>query len=167
MNLIGITGQKRHGKDTVADYFVKKNYTKLAYADPLKQICAIAFGFSYEQLHGALKEVKDSRWNMTPRVAMQRVGTDLFRNQIDTNIWINNMKHRIEAQNGNVVVNDVRFSNEVKLIRDLGGTIIKVVRPNMPNNDKHITEKPIMDYDIEIINDGTVQDLHNKLKQFG
>lgn len=42
--LLGISGQKRHGKDSVADVLVKDfGFKKVALADPLKQICSKVF----------------------------------------------------------------------------------------------------------------------------
>jgi len=59
-SLIGFLAKKRHGKDTSADYLVKKyNYKKLSFAKPIKDACKILFGFTDEQLYGNLKEVKD------------------------------------------------------------------------------------------------------------
>ena len=39
MSIIGFLAQKYHGKDTAADYLVKKyHYTKIAFAKPLKDL---------------------------------------------------------------------------------------------------------------------------------
>ena len=40
INIIGILGNKRVGKDTVADYLVKNyGFIKYNFADPIKEIC--------------------------------------------------------------------------------------------------------------------------------
>ena len=78
--LIGLTGYKGVGKDTVADYLCAKyGFIRLSFAKPLKDALAIIFGFTDEQLNGSLKEVKDPYWQITPREAAQFVGTELFR----------------------------------------------------------------------------------------
>jgi len=47
INIIGITGYKRHGKDTLGDYLVKYHgYTKIAFADALKEACRNIFDFT-------------------------------------------------------------------------------------------------------------------------
>ena len=81
--VIGITGLKRSGKDTIGGIFVKKyNYTRLAFADPLKNIVKIMFNFNNEQLNGDLKEVEDEYWNVTPRKTMQFMG-DILRTHMN------------------------------------------------------------------------------------
>ena len=66
--IIGILGQKRNGKDTCADYLVEHyNFTKVSFADPIKQILKIMFDFNDEQLYGDKKELIHSKgnWNRT------------------------------------------------------------------------------------------------------
>lgn len=103
--VIGITGLKYNGKDTVSDYLCKKyGYKKITLADPLKEICGTLFGFSHEQLYGSLKEVPDPRWfGLTPRTVFQYLGTDIFRNNMnklhpnfEDNFWILHAKLKIE-----------------------------------------------------------------------
>jgi len=82
--LIGILGNKRHDKDTIADYLVKNyNFNKMSFIDPLKQCCKILFGFDDDQLYGDKKEVLDDYWKVTPRKVLQFIGTDLVRNQMN------------------------------------------------------------------------------------
>ena len=77
--VIGIAGRKYNGKDTIGDYLVKNyGYKKIAYADPIKEICKEMFGFNNEQLYGSLKESNDGFWNVSPRKLMQFIGTELF-----------------------------------------------------------------------------------------
>lgn len=65
--LIGLTGHKSVGKDTVADYLCARyGFTRLSCAKPLKDALATIFGFTDAQLNGALKETKDPYWQMTP-----------------------------------------------------------------------------------------------------
>lgn len=46
MVLIGLTGKKRSGKDTTADYLVEKyGFSKMSFSTPLKDICKILFSF--------------------------------------------------------------------------------------------------------------------------
>lgn len=151
--LIGLIGKKGVGKDTVADYLVEtRGYQKLAYADPLKSACRELFSFSEEQLNGNLKEEIDPYWKVSPRQVFQFVGTELFRNEmkrlipdIENNFWISCMERRLlsllktepliqghkgnEVQKSNIVVSDLRFPNEVELIKKHGGMTIKIIRP--------------------------------------
>ena len=182
--LIGIIGKKGSGKDTFADHLTRKyKFKKMAFADPLKSICSILFNFKKDQLYGDKKEEVDSTWGITPRSALQFVGTDLFRDQmhklipgIDLNIWLENMSVRLKdyyntshIEKRFVVVSDVRFQNEVDLIKDKGGYVIKLERPSLLKgnecNDTHRSESEmdnIQNYDEIIVNDGTKRDLYKK-----
>ena len=175
--IIGVTGLKFNGKDTIANYFCNKyGFTRVAFADPLKTICGTLFGFNYEQLHGSLKETPDTEWfNLTPRKVLQYVGTDLFRTHMvnlhadfGDNFWllcaekiISDIKKKYP--NACIVISDVRFPNECEMIKRLGGVVIRVNRPNInKTTDLHESEQAIskLRVDFEVINGGTVSDLH-------
>lgn len=139
--LIGIIGKKESGKDTVGDYLVKNfEYQKYSFALPLKKVCKELFLLEDNQLtEHKLKEQIDIRWGMSPRQMLQKVGTDLIRNNIDEDFWIKHFKFWYKTNKGNVVVTDCRFQNEVDIIKELGGIIIKINR-NTQRSDKHISE---------------------------
>lgn len=179
MTILGILGKKRHGKDTISNHIISKyNFQSIAYAGPLKEMCRILFGFNDEQLYGNDKEIHDKYWKITPRDAFQYVGTDLIRKQmnglipgIKESFWVECTKISIlkrlnENPSTNIVVTDVRFADEVDLIHELGGYIIKVERPSINSSDEHISEKGIDDinnYDHKIINDSTLEELYKKV----
>ena len=175
MVVIGIIGEKRHGKDTIANYLVKKySFEKKTLAGPLKEICRILFGFNNEQLYGNLKEDIDEYWNVSPRKMYQFIGTDLFRKQftkicpqIKDRFWIEIVKKQIiDSTANNIVLSDIRFPNEVDLVDELNGINIKVVRPSIKSKDLHESETKILsikNYDYIVINNGTINDLHNKI----
>ncbi len=177
--LIGFLAKKRHGKDTCADYLVNQfGFTKIAFADPLKKGVGELFGFSDEQLYGDQKESIDEYWGITPRLAFQYLGTDVFRNDIQkimpniqNQFWVRKFQRTyLEAiakdPNARYVVSDVRFQNEVDIIHELGGTVTKIHRPNIDLIDNHLSETEIdrvKNYDHMIQNDGTIKNLHDKL----
>lgn len=43
------------------------------------------------------------------------------------------------------VITDVRFENEAIRIKELGGYIVEINRPNFFNNDSHISEERLPD----------------------
>lgn len=179
MKLVGFTGRKFHGKDTAAKRLINEGYIHLSFAEPIKQISRILFSFDDEQLYGNRKEEIDERWGITPREVMQFLGTEVFREKIQDlitnigeNFWVRAVENKIsklKAENPDVkiVITDVRFENERDVIRNLGGIVVRVKR-NINNgiNDNHPSEifidKMNVDYDIE--NYGTIEELHNKVK---
>ena len=65
-----------------------------------------------------------------------------------------------------VVITDVRFGNEALWIREQGGVVVYIER-DQPTIEEfgHSSENGLCDNDIDIYvkNDGTIEDLHNKL----
>ena len=62
---------------------------------------------------------------------------------------------------------DIRFQNELYLIKKHSGFVIKVNRPSQINNDQHISEtsiNAITGHDILIRNDSTIDALYNKIR---
>lgn len=176
--LIGVLGRKGSGKDTVSDYILEKfNFEKMILAEPLKNACKELFNFSDEQLYGNLKETIDPQWGVSPRKVLQWLGTDVIRNRINelnpdigNNFWIMLLKIKyLKKLNNNknikVIVSDVRFQNEIDIIHQLGGRVIKLTRPSINNTDAHESEKNIdnLKGDIDIINDGTLDELYKKV----
>lgn len=55
--ILGISGKKRAGKDTLADLFVKKDFEKINLADKLKAICAKVFNIDLEEFYNEHKDL--------------------------------------------------------------------------------------------------------------
>jgi len=173
--MLGILGRKGAGKDSIADYLVSRyDYTKRAFAAPLKAAAQVLFGFTDEQVNGNLKETQTS-WGITPRAVLQWLGTEVFRKRIHELIpgmgedfWVHSTLNREIPKR--LVISDVRFLNEVKGIHERKGRIIKVIRPVLGavQTDPHESEAGIdliQNYDYLVINDGTLEDLYEKIDQ--
>lgn len=179
--LIGITGRKFNGKDTLGTHLISTyDYKRLAFADPLKEGCKQIFDFNDEQLYGSLKETEDDFWHVTPRKVLQYVGTDLFREQLENimphlgkNIWVEATKRKIlnewqKNKHQKIVITDVRFPNEVEMIYDLGGIMIRVERDIVNDDiDVHASEIQISNLEVtyRLKNNGTIKELYNKLDE--
>uniref|UniRef100_A0A6G6ABQ5 Deoxynucleotide monophosphate kinase n=1 Tax=Borely moumouvirus TaxID=2712067 RepID=A0A6G6ABQ5_9VIRU len=198
MVLIGLMGNAGSGKTTFAEYIVKNHgFIEKSFADPLKKACQKLFLFEDHQIYGTQeqKETPDSRWfNCTPRTALQFVGTELFRDNLDRimpglgkDIFIHHFKiwYERELQRNpdvRVVVSDVRFQNEADFIKSLGGTVIKISREPIKKNlfekvssdfvvnqrDTHASEKElqnIKNYDIYVENTGTIDNYYGEITE--
>ena len=86
--IIAICGAKRSGKDVLASHIVNKyGYTRLSFAEPLKHIVKLLFDFNDQQvglIEGSNdeKDTLDERWGISPRKALQFVGTEILQNKI-------------------------------------------------------------------------------------
>lgn len=138
--IIGITGKIGSGKSTISKYIVENyGYTEYAFASPLKEIAKI-FGFTDKQLYGTQEDKleKNEFWGISAREFLQKVGTDLFRENFSKvvprcgkNVWCELFKLHYQTHPGNYIFSDVRFLNEANLIKELGGIIIRVKRSSV------------------------------------
>jgi rhodanese-related sulfurtransferase len=63
---------------------------------------------------------------------MQHWATELLRDQFHPDIWIASLEAKLDQTNGNVVVTDCRFPNEIDAVRSRGGQIVWVRRDPLP-----------------------------------
>lgn len=169
MLLIGLAGRKGHGKDTAAKGLPMCENVKFAGA--LKAMIRTLFeyvGLDAETIEraieGDLKEVPmECLGGKTPRHAMQTLGTEWGRDLIWNNLWANSFELRA-GQFPFVVCTDMRFPNEVALVKSMGGTTIRIVNPyRPPSTDEHPSETAIdtLAVDCVVVNDGTIEELHD------
>lgn len=128
--IVGFAGKKRSGKDTAADAIANRGYKPIAFAAPIKDTCQNVFRFSDDHLDGSKKEEVDDFWGFSPRWAMQMIGTELFRDHIDKNVWVKSLLARIDESNHDRwAVTDVRFPNEVDKLEKAGAEVVYIRRP--------------------------------------
>ena len=142
--IVGICGLIGSGKGTVADILVEQGFTKVSFADKLKDGVATIFGWDRAMLEGDTnksrewREQVDEFWTketgrtITPRIVLQEFGTECMREGFDNGVWVSLLKKYMIDNPGNYVVPDVRFRNEQDMIRELGGKIWQVKRGKDP-----------------------------------
>ena len=131
---------------------------------------------------------------MTVRELLQILGTEAMRNSLHPDTWVNalmcdykpllnyhNLKESIgemiwsketnqvaNIQYPNWIITDMRFPNEMQSIKANGGITIRVVRTHNKEVplDLHPSETSLdgANFDYEIINDGTLEDLVKKVE---
>ena len=193
--IIGLVGFIGSGKGTVGDILVNEYaFKQVAFADPLKDAVASIFQWSRHMLEGDTPESREWRekvdpwwtqrlgYEVSPRLILQRMGTEATRNAIADNIWITALDRRLEKGN-DYVITDVRFPNEMEFIRSVGGSLVWVKRGEVPvwyddaastntvginlmeGYDIHESEWSWIGkrLDATITNDGTIDDLKIKV----
>lgn len=161
--IIGLSGFASSGKSTVAEYLQHVHgFHRLSFAGALKDITAITFGWDRQKLQGATpedrewRETPDEYWTarmgrpFSPRYALQFLGTEVFRNTLSKNIWVDILVqkiHTLRAENPyvDVVVEDTRFRNERKALRELGAIFINIRRPEVETPFHQQLWKAVMD----------------------
>lgn len=148
----------------------------------------------YNNLSNNQKEYFELK-HMTPRLLLQLLGTQCGREIIHPNIWVNSLfndyipdlsgysdrmtKEDMKELYPKWIITDVRFPNEVKVIKENGGIVIRINRPciscgqvnfhkmDCGYNTSHESETALDNYtgfDHVIFNGSSIDDLINTLK---
>jgi hypothetical protein len=164
---LGIFGYKGHGKDSVGEFLRRSHgYTLTSFARPLKTMLQVGLGLTSEQTDGALKEVVDPRYGVTPRHLMQTLGTEWGRDCVSKDIWVQATRQQLLDSVAPIAVTDVRFVNEAEMILSLGGFLLYVDRPGVNIDSSHPSEQGVHAIlerygaqTFHLTNDGTLDDL--------
>ena len=188
--IIGLCGLIGSGKGTVAEHLMREhNFIGISFAETLKDAAACIFGWDRDMLEGDTTESRyereqiDAWWSerlgfeTSPRSMLQFMGTEVMRNNLHPEIWALATEMRIlgmekmftdmTGQKPNFVISDVRFPNEIAMIRRNGGKIWHIRRGPLPDwfgkDDPSIHEserawnrEPM---DAAIHNDGTIEQM--------
>ena len=186
MNLIGCAGQARNGKDETANYLAEKlGWYRGAFAFNVKRIFCDAFNVTPDFIE---------KWKTSPEIpedflveirkALQFIG-DGFR-QIKDGVWIDML---FREGHDSLIISDIRYTNELRSVKDRKGLNVLIYRPGYANNDTNASESQIKRYvdfflengqeglnktdhpefglvDFFIINDGSIEDLHSKIDTY-
>lgn len=159
------------GKSTVANHLLERHkFAKIAFADPLKAMTEALLGsvgigpvLARQMIHGDLKESTIRELGVTPRKLMQELGTAWGRKAIRDTFWIDIALTRAQGfmdAGISVVIDDVRFPNEMEAILAAGGVCYRVVRPSAKVTRVHASEGQLDLIQMpEIWNTGSCDDL--------
>jgi hypothetical protein len=188
--IISLSGYSGSGKDTVGTILQQidrdSHWEIKKWAGKLKQVAELLTGIPVEKFED--QEFKKTnlgkQWNdrinnpMSVRDFLQKLGTEGLRDGLHTNTWVNALMADYKcvpadrAPNGwdcpNWIITDTRFPNEAQAIKDSGGIIIRVTRPGIGPVNDHPSETALnqWNFDYEIQNDGTLENLINSVKIF-
>jgi len=101
---------------------------------------------------------------------LQELGTQA-RHVLGPDVWVDAVMKRAwqDVEYGHpVVFSDVRFPNEADAVREMGGIVVRVVRPGFENgvDPSHPSESQVDDlgHEFTVLNDGTLAQLENRLQ---
>jgi hypothetical protein len=125
---------------------------------------------------------------LTPRWVLQYWGTEVCRKAFHDDIWIASLENKLRNSKDHVVISDCRFPNEIRSIKNAGGLIVWVRRGDLPDwyqyalaanqlgsnlalnelkmRKIHASETAWVgtEFDYEIDNNGTIDDLCQKIQ---
>jgi dephospho-CoA kinase len=186
-SIIGLTGKKRCGKSTFAKIVLQSNefsFKELAFGNLLKDIVSLLFDIDAHDEE--IKEKFIPRYNKTLREILQWFGSTMLRGvflkYLDDPVNACIQKELDNNPRQNMIISDVRFPSEVKLIKDNGGIIIRIYNPSTDKNlcqsqsqniDSlsckciycHISEQPDkLPSDFSVTNNGTLDEYKESIK---
>jgi hypothetical protein len=183
--ILGLSGYARSGKDEAAKGLEFFGWQRVAFADKLREFLYrldpvvvpakyVAFSPLEETRIQKVRWVidkhgwggyKETPWGPGIRELLQRLGTECGRELISDTIWIDAALGIGIVEPKNLVVTDCRFPNEAQAIRQRGGFIVRITREGIGPANSHPSETALDDWDFDAVldNDGTIEELHNRI----
>ncbi len=157
-------------REQLEDIDFKNSYLSEEWIYGIHEECGfktlLSFPYDVNKYRGVLSK------SYTYRELLQKLGTDLLRNQLHENVWCNALFSKYK--NNNWVITDCRFENEANAIKDRNGIIIRVNRVSdstkigcdTRHRILHSSEIALDNYkfDYIITNDGLIEDLIASVK---
>lgn len=164
--VIGLAGAAGSGKDTVRKMLEAHGYVGMAFADGLRDMLEVLLVHTAVPAEWMtdrrLKEEPIPWLGLSYRHLAQTLGTEWGRG-LHPDFWtrVTAMRMANWPCDTPFVLSDVRFENEVRLVRELGGVIWRIDRPGVAQVRPHISETELAHLvpDDLIGNDGTLEQL--------
>lgn len=184
---VAIFGKMKSGKTTFAnilcDHIKQRvrnaNVEIMKFADPLYNILQYAL-VQTGQLNFSDRDFND-RESWKDRKFLQYIGTEWGRS-IDTDIWVKVMGMRIDENDSKqhydkkktcIIIDDLRFENEMQLLRDRGFLIVRMTRYEEDDDDDDITKQHASETsldeavpDINFLNNGDMEQMTKSVEEF-
>ncbi len=170
--LIGLNGVARSGKDTVGKMLCDNyGFKRLAFADSVRQgVYEINPLVTSEQ---RVKDIVDEiGWEEAKteypeiRELLQRYGTEGGRLIHGEDCWVSIIEKVIKNNpHTKYVITDMRFENEIALVKQLRGTSVQIQNARVKSINGHVSDKVLpSNLFTEIIeNHGTLEELKSKV----
>ena len=182
--IIAFGGRIGSGKSVLASICQKYGFEKIYFALPLKKLVADLIRVKIEEINELKNVEKNYKFTKmdymfianqtyipydivyktmskiefkTVRQLLQFIGTDLIR-KYNVNWHVNKIRKMIDKDK-NYVIDDVRFQNELNLVKELNGDCWFIIRPKIDNVSNHESETSLTWRDFGnkiIINDASL-----------
>jgi hypothetical protein len=176
--LIGLAGKAGSGKSTVGDFLVADHgFTQYSLAEPMREaLLAMNPLVRRESSVRLTSAVNIHGWDVAKRKypeirqLLQRLGTEVGREQWHENFWITRqlqqmLKDGVDPVDQDVVITDVRFENEADYVWGQGGHVVRIIGGPHARFitgsplENHASETGTFPADYTIHNHGTLDDL--------
>lgn len=149
--IIGLHGRARSGKDTACKAIQRahpeRDVIRKAFADLVKASLAQSLTIPYTamnqfKLQGEITmNMEDREWKISGREAIVLHGMS-HREIFGEDFWVDQLlPYDYDHEKRTVIVTDVRMINEAKRIKQLGGEIWRIRRPDVDTETDSVTEQ--------------------------
>ena len=167
--IIGLSGYARSGKDTVAELLVLNyGFKRLAFADGIRE-ALLALNPILHDGHRLNELVGMYGWEVAKakdevRRLLQVMGTEVGRKLINEDVWVWLLFNKISTDE-RIIIPDVRFPNEARMIEQQGGEVWRINRHNHTAVNDHVSEHAMDNHMFKrvVYNDGTLDDLSDEI----
>lgn len=130
LQIVAFSGKMGVGKTTAALYLKELyKFKKVSFADKLKDVARELFPFEDQHFSVTGKNVKFNNQDFTPREFLIHLGQ--FLRYFDKDYFIK--ATHLEDMTGRIVIDDLRYLNEVEYLKKLGAKIIRIHRYRKDN----------------------------------
>jgi hypothetical protein len=139
--IIGLGSKAQIGKDYAAAQLKKYfDIERIAFADELKNDLKYLFernGFDFDML------MAEPALKTKARPLLVSYGQVM--REFNPDIWINRALKNKELQHQVTIITDVRFPNEVNVLKSLGGQYVEIISDVPPANETEAYYSPLME----------------------
>jgi hypothetical protein len=164
--IVGISGFARSGKDTSAEILVNEfGFKRMAFADALKYDLREMIWQSLDRIGEDVKSYDELVATQKEKARPLMVEYGRIMRELYPEYWIRRLFCDMFNGTGTrFVIPDVRYKNEAEKIRELGGVVIGVMRPNCgPANAEEEMSFSKFTPDYIVDNDASISRLHEKI----
>lgn len=164
--IIAFSGRRGAGKSSAAMYLCRRyGFRVISFGAALRAMAKEFFPFTAKDFTELGKETPYDQYDWTPRDFLIALGK--MARYFDEDFWVK--KAMLDGADGRIVLDDLRFPNELSYLLGLGAKIVRINRyehlnvygknlddPSETALDKH----PNFDYTIHECRNMTMNDLH-------
>jgi hypothetical protein len=165
----------QQGKTTASRFLIDNHgYVKVSFASPFRfmiERLLHSAGYTYNEIQWFLNEGKEPYIDVigaSYRRLARTLATDWGRKLIHPDIWVRVAEQKIIHTETPICIDDLRFPNEVELLRRHDFALVKLVRdaPRL-DDDNHLSNVALRDFDDwdhVIENNGSLEELCSKVQ---
>lgn len=154
------------GKSTCANLLTGAHrFVIVPFGAPIKQMLRVLGLGNFELYSDFKRKPCPLLIGKTPQFAMQELG-EMLTTRIHPRLLVAHWQRvafDVLDEGGRVIADDVRRSEEAEAIRSAGGVVINIHRPSGAAEVNHAAERHEFAADFDLVNDGTIEQLHEKL----